>query len=115
MFPMLVRDGLRVPYFAVCAVFCSIFLLYVEVKKNEDLIEKEVQPNLGKERQTKGSFELITANKMSSESTLRLGTEVGCQVFIAASCLGQTSPYQSFSTPFLISVCDKFSSKRSSG
>jgi hypothetical protein len=96
MFPMLVRDGLRAPYFAVCATFCSIFLLYVEAKKSEDLIEKEGGHDRQRERegqrQTKGSSQRTEDNKMSSKSTLQMRTELGCQAFIAASCLGQTQP-----------------------
>ena len=88
MFPMLVRDGLRVPYFAVCAVFCSVFLLYIAEKKDEDLIENEEQEKEQRGRQSKGSSQRITDNKIS-KSTLHLRAELGCHVFIAASCLGQ--------------------------
>lgn len=90
MFPMLVRDGLRVPYFAVCAVFCSVFLLYIEEKKNEDTIEKEDQDKKQRERQAKGPPQRIVDTKMSKKSTLHSRAELGYQVFIAASCLGQT-------------------------
>jgi Ca2+/Na+ antiporter len=44
MFPMLVRDGLRGPYYAVCAIFFSIFVLYLEEKKCETQTEQEDSP-----------------------------------------------------------------------
>jgi hypothetical protein len=30
MFPLLIRDGLRIPYFAVCAIFSTVHLLYLD-------------------------------------------------------------------------------------
>ena len=36
MFPLLVRDGLRVPYFAVCTIFLSIYLLYLESSESQN-------------------------------------------------------------------------------
>jgi hypothetical protein len=30
MFPLLIRDGLRVPYFALCAIFSTVHLLYLD-------------------------------------------------------------------------------------
>ena len=47
MFPLLVRDGLRVPYFAVCAIFLSINLLYSESLNQRDHSEKHT--SIGKE------------------------------------------------------------------
>lgn len=44
MFPMLVRDGLRGPYFAVNAIFFSIFVLYLEERKSETQAEQEKAP-----------------------------------------------------------------------
>ena len=39
MFPLLVRDGLRTPYFAICALFLSLIVLYLEGKKSETELE----------------------------------------------------------------------------
>ena len=47
MFPLLVRDGLRVPYFAVCTIFLSIYLLYSESQNQRDHSEKHI--SIGKE------------------------------------------------------------------
>ena len=52
MFPLLVRDGQRVPYFAVCAIFLSINLLYSESLNQRDHSEKHTSN--GKE--SKGDF-----------------------------------------------------------
>jgi hypothetical protein len=35
MFPLLSRDGLRIPYFALIVIFISCFILYLEAKKND--------------------------------------------------------------------------------
>ena len=40
MFPLLIRDGLRLPYFAVCAIFICIYSLYIESKRIEDELER---------------------------------------------------------------------------
>ena len=40
MFPMLVRDGLRIPYFAICAIFLSLMVLFLDFK-NDELKEEE--------------------------------------------------------------------------
>lgn len=42
MFPLLVRDGLRVPYFAVCTIFLSVYLLYLEAQNQRDHLEKHI-------------------------------------------------------------------------
>ena len=39
MFPLLIRDGLRVPYFAVCAIFLSLYVLYIESENSESEIK----------------------------------------------------------------------------
>jgi hypothetical protein len=35
MFPLLSRDGLRIPYFALIVTFLSFFIIYLEAKKND--------------------------------------------------------------------------------
>ena len=41
MFPLLIRDGLRIPYFAVCAIFLCIYSLYIESKRIEAGLEED--------------------------------------------------------------------------
>jgi hypothetical protein len=52
MFPLLVRDGLRGPYYAVCAIFFSIFVLYLEERKSETQTEQDEAPK-GEQREVK--------------------------------------------------------------
>ena len=40
MFPLLIRDGLRLPYFAVCAIFLCIYSLYIESKRIEEELDE---------------------------------------------------------------------------
>ena len=59
MYPMLVRDGQGVPYFAACAIFFSIFVLYLEERKSEAQAEQEeASKGLKREVKKRSVFEM---------------------------------------------------------
>ena len=76
MFPMLVRDGLRIPYFAICAIFLSLMVLFLDFKNDELKEEKEKEADSKKKVGIKDS-----SNSNIYRKFLKL--------FVGASILGK--------------------------
>ena len=74
MFPMLVRDGLRIPYFAICAIFLSLMVLFLDFKNDE--LKEETEADSKKKVGSKDS-----SNSNIYRKFLRL--------FVGASILGK--------------------------